>query len=121
MQQVNIIANPHLATIFKSWAADWEKESQSGQKDMANKFHTVYTIASKLFIEGGEVELQFLNALLADCKQKCEMAIAMNEKVTASLNADDARAKAIIEKINTTAQDAAFVVRYLEEMLKPAK
>ncbi|WP_299021828.1 hypothetical protein [uncultured Photobacterium sp.] len=121
MQQVNIIANPQLAIIFKGWATDWAKESQSGQKNMANKFHTVYTIAAKLFIDGGEVELQFLNALLADCKQKSEMAEAMNEKVKTSLQGNDDRAQAIIEKINKAAQDAAYVVRYLEQLLMPAK
>lgn len=119
MQQVNIIPNPQIAIIFKGWASDWEKESQAEQKNMATKFHTVYKIAADLFIKGGEVDVQFLSALFEDCKQKLEMAQAMNKKVKAALSEDDERAEAIIAKITATAQDAAHVVRYLGQLLKP--
>ncbi|PSW09978.1 hypothetical protein C9I98_25475 [Photobacterium sanctipauli] len=120
-QQVNIIPNPQIAIIFKGWAEDWAKESQGDQKDMATKFHTVYRIAAEAFIKGGEVDLQFLNALFEDCKQKLENAQAMNEKIKLALKDDDERAQAIIAKVNTTAQDAAHVVRYLGQLLMPAK
>ncbi|MGF1717598.1 hypothetical protein [Photobacterium chitinilyticum] len=120
MQQVNIAPNPQIAVIFKGWAADWAKESQADKKDMATKFHTVYSIATKVFSEGGEVEMTFLSALFQDCKQKLEMAEAMNEKVKASLKDDDERAQAIIAKVNSAAQDAAHVVRYLGQLLMPA-
>ena len=120
MQQVNIAPNPQIAVIFKGWAADWAKESQADKKDMATKFHTVYNIAAELFSKGGEVEMQFLSALFHDCKQKLEMAEAMNEKVKASLQGDDERAQAIIAKVNSAAQDAAHVVRYLGQLLMPA-
>ncbi|MGR5065260.1 hypothetical protein [Photobacterium sp. DNB22_13_2] len=119
MPQVNIIPNPQIAIIFKGWAEDWAKEGQTNQKDMANKFHTVYRIAADMFIKGGEVDMEFLTALFEDCKQKLENAQAMNEKVKLMFNKDDERADAIIAKINTTAQDAAHVVRYLGQLLKP--
>ena len=120
MPQVNIIPNPQIAIIFKGWAADWAGESQADKKDMATKFHTVYKIAADMFIKGGEVDIQFLSALFEDCKQKLESAQAMSEKVKAALSDDDERAEAIIAKITATAQDAAHVVRYLGELLKPA-
>ncbi len=44
----------------------------------------------------------------------------MNEKVKASLKDDDERAQAIIAKVNSAAQDAAHVVRYLGQLLMPA-
>ena len=120
MPQVNIVPNPQIAIIFKSWAEDWAKEGQTNQKDMANKFHTVYKIAADIFIKGGEVDMQFLSALFEDRKQKLENAQAMNAKVKMMFSEDDARAKAITAKITTTAQDAAHVVRYLGQLLKPS-
>ncbi|MEJ2762890.1 hypothetical protein VV869_02780 [Photobacterium sp. MCCC 1A19761] len=119
MQQVNIAPNPQIAVIFKGWAEDWAKDSQANQKDMATKFHTVYTIAADLFSKGGEIELTFISALFQDCKTKLEMAEAMNQKIKASLKADDARAELLIAKVNRAAQDAAHVVRYLGQLLKP--
>ncbi|MGF1704036.1 hypothetical protein L4D09_27500 [Photobacterium makurazakiensis] len=121
MQQVNIIPNPQIAIIFKSWAEDWAKESQGDKKDMATKFHTVYKIAADMFTKGGDVEMQFLSALFEDCKQKLENAEAMNEKVKLAFKDDDERAQAIIAKVNSAAQDAAHVVRYLGQLLKPAQ
>ncbi|MDV5168623.1 hypothetical protein [Photobacterium rosenbergii] len=119
MPQVNIVPNPQIAIIFKGWAEDWAKEGQTNQKDMANKFHTVYKIAADMFIKGGEVDMEFLSALFEDCKQKLENAQAMNAKVKAALSEDDERAEAIIKKITHAAQDAAHVVRYLGQLLKP--
>ncbi|OAN18123.1 hypothetical protein A3K86_04265 [Photobacterium jeanii] len=117
MQKVQLTPNPQIAVIFKGWSNDWAKETQENQKDMANKFHTVYKIAADAFANGGEVEITFLSALFNDCKQKAEMAEAMNEKVKASLQADDERAQKIIAKVNTAAQDAAYVVKYLNTVL----
>lgn len=120
MQQVNIAPNPQIAIIFQGWAEDWAKESQANQKDMANKFHTVYKIAADVFSKGGDVELTFLSALFQDCQTKLEMAESMNEKIKATLQEDDARATLLIAKVTRTAQDAAHVVRYLGQLLKPA-
>ncbi|MDO6500742.1 hypothetical protein [Photobacterium sanguinicancri] len=117
MQKVKLTANPQIAVIFKGWSNDWAKESQADQKDMATKFHTVYKIAADAFANGEEVELTFVSALFSDCKQKAEMAAAMNEKVKASLQSDDERAQRIIAKVNTAAQDAAYVVNYLNNVL----
>ncbi|KLV05232.1 hypothetical protein ABT56_12725 [Photobacterium aquae] len=120
MQQVNLIPNPQIAIIFKGWADDWAKESDPSQKDTATKFHTVYRIAAELFLKGGAVELSLLNNLFEDCKQKLEHAHAMIKKIELALADDPQKAEAIIKKINTTAQDAAHVVRYLGEILKPS-
>ncbi len=121
MQQVNVPANPQLAAIFKQWADNWGKETQGDKKDMATKFHTVYKIAADLFTEGGDTELQFLHSLFEDCKQKIEHADVMSKKIRLALKDDEARAQAMIATVNTTAQEAIHVVRYLGQLLMPAK
>lgn len=117
MKQINIAPNSQIAVIFKGWATDWAKDVQSDKKDMAKKFHTVYNIAGELFTKGGEVEASFVSALFNDCKKKSDMAEAMNQKVVASLQDDDELAQKIIAKVNAAAQDAAFVVNHLGQIL----
>ncbi|WP_419237507.1 hypothetical protein ACN08P_07005 [Photobacterium leiognathi subsp. mandapamensis] len=117
MQQIKITANPQIAAIFKTWSTEWETEVQDGKKDAANKFHTVYNIAAELFAKGGEIEISFISALFNDCKQKTEMAEQMVNKIKLSLKDDPERAEKYIKTVNTAAQDAAFTMNYLGQLL----
>ncbi|EAS64422.1 hypothetical protein C0W92_07285 [Photobacterium angustum] len=117
MQQIKIAANSQIAVIFKTWSSEWESEVEADKKDAANKFHTVYNIAAELFAKGGEIEISFISALFNDCKQKTEMAEQMINKIKASLKDDPERAEKYIAKVNTAAQDAAFSMNYLGQLL----
>ena len=117
MQQIKIAANSQIAVIFKTWSSEWESEVEAEKKDAANKFHTVYNIAAELFAKGGEIEISFISALFNDCKQKTEMAEQMINKIKASLKDDPERAEKYIAKVNTAAQDAAFSMNYLGQLL----
>ncbi|HIF9320469.1 TPA: hypothetical protein ACX6QP_000934 [Photobacterium damselae] len=121
MQKIKITPNPHVAAIFQGWSEDWSKEAKAEQKDSANQFHTVYKIAGELFTKGGELDANVVSALYNDCKQKVTMSKAMVDKVKSALTNDEEKAELLIKKINTTAQDAAYIVKELgQQMLEQA-
>lgn len=117
MQPIQVQPNPQLAVIFKTWSTEWAKDVEAGKKDTANQFHTVYSIAANLFAKGGEIDIAVISALFNDCKQKTEMAEQLVKKISNSLKDDDERAQQLITKVNTAAQDAAFAMNYLGQLL----
>ncbi|KJG11514.1 hypothetical protein UA38_13985 [Photobacterium kishitanii] len=116
MQPIKVQPNPQIAVIFKTWSTEWAKEVEAGKKDTANQFHTVYNIAADLFDKGGEIDIAVISALFNDCKKKTEMSEQLVNKIKISLK-DDERAQQLITKVNTAAQDAAFAMNYLGQLL----
>ncbi|MCD9466863.1 hypothetical protein [Photobacterium iliopiscarium] len=117
MQPIQVQPNPQLAVIFKTWSTEWAKDVEAGKKDTANQFHTVYSIAADLFAKGGEIDVAVISALFNDCKQKTEMAEQLTNKIKIALKDDDDRAQQLITQVNTAAQDAAFAMNCLGQLL----
>ncbi|MCP4954358.1 hypothetical protein AYY19_00465 [Photobacterium aquimaris] len=117
MQPIKVQPNPQIAVIFKTWSTEWAKDVEAGKKDAANQFYTVYNIAADLFAKGGEIDIAVISALFNDCKQKTEMAEQLVNKIKISLKEDDKRAQLLITQVNTAAQDAAFAMNYLGQLL----